>query len=54
MKLTKRGKRVRAIFLILVVGAVVYYLNDITTPDQCKHKTPQQMSQFCIDLLFPH
>lgn len=54
MKLTNRGKWVRTIALTLLVGAVLYILFDVTTPDQCKHKTPQQMSQFCIDLLFPH
>ena len=54
MKLSKRGKRVRAVIVLLIVGYLIVKLFDVTTPQQCKNKTPQQMSHFCIDLLFPH
>jgi len=54
MTLTKRGKRVRAIFFTVLIVGVVYWLNELTTPDSCKHKTVAQLSQGCIDILYPH
>ena len=47
-KLTNRGKAVITILFIVVWGLL---LNG-TTPDQCKVPT-DQMSQFCIDLIYP-
>jgi len=54
MAITKRGKRVRAVALTLLVGGLLYLLFDVTTPKECKNKSVSQMSQFCIDLLYPH
>jgi hypothetical protein len=47
-RLTRRGKIVIAILFITVWGLL---LNG-TTPDQCKVPV-DQMSQFCIDLIYP-
>jgi hypothetical protein len=47
-RLTRRGK----IVLTIVVIAIVWWLFDVTTPDQCKVPI-DQMSQFCIDLIYP-
>jgi hypothetical protein len=47
-RLTRRGK----IVLTIVVIAIVWWLFDVTTPDQCKVPV-DQMSQFCIDLIYP-
>ena len=43
------------IFLLIavVVIAICYWLNDITTPKSCKVQL-SQMSPFCKDLLFPN
>jgi len=48
VKLTRRGKIVLAVFVL----AVVWFLFDVTTPDQCKVPV-DQMNQFCIDLMYP-
>ena len=53
MKLTKRGRMVRNFFITLIVIAVVWFLFDVTTPDTCKNKSVEQLSQYCIDLLYP-
>jgi hypothetical protein len=47
-RLTRRGK----IVLTIVVVAIVWWLFDVTTPDQCKVPV-DQMSQFCLDLMYP-
>lgn len=47
-RLTRRGKFVVAIVFLLIVA----WLNDVTTPDECKVPVGK-MSQFCIDLLYP-
>lgn len=47
-RLTRRGKFVVAIVFLLIVA----WLNDVTTPDECKVPIGK-MSQFCIDLLYP-
>jgi hypothetical protein len=52
MNLTKRGRRVRAGLLTALILATVWLLNDMTTPDQCKVEV-ENLSQFCIDLLYP-
>jgi hypothetical protein len=47
-RLTRRGKIVVAIIAV----AIFWWLNDVTTPDECKVPI-DQMSQFCIDLMYP-
>jgi hypothetical protein len=47
-KLTRRGK----IVLTIVLLAIVWWLFDVTTPEQCKVPV-EQMNQFCIDLMYP-
>lgn len=48
IRLTRRGK----IVLGIVVAIIVYWLYDITTPDQCKVAV-ENMSQWCKDLRYP-
>jgi hypothetical protein len=48
VSLTRRGR----IVLGIVIAVIVYWLYDITTPDQCKVAI-EQMSQFCKDLRYP-
>jgi len=47
-KLTRRGK----IVLGIVIAVIVYWLDDITTPDQCKVAI-ENMSEWCKDLRYP-
>ena len=47
-RLTRRGK----IVLGIVVAVIVYWLYDITTPDQCKVAI-ENMSEWCKDLRYP-
>jgi hypothetical protein len=47
-KLTRRGK----IVLGIVIAVIVYWLYDITTPDQCKVAI-ENMSEWCKDLRYP-
>jgi hypothetical protein len=47
-RLTRRGK----IVLGIVIAVIVYWLYDITTPDQCKVAI-ENMSQWCKDLRYP-
>lgn len=53
MKLTKRGRIVKRLVIAIVILLVVAWLFDVTTPQECKVPT-EQMSQFCIDLLYPN
>lgn len=46
-KLTRRGRIVIAIIVI----AIIWWLNDVTTPDECKVSV-EQMSRFCLDLMY--
>jgi hypothetical protein len=46
--ITRRGK----IVLAIVFLAVIWWGFDVTTPEQCKVPV-DQMSQFCVDLLYP-
>jgi hypothetical protein len=48
MKLNRRGKIVVTVLII----AVIWWLFDVTTPDQCKVPI-DEMSNFCKDLLYP-
>jgi len=47
-RLTRRGKIVVGIIAL----SIFWWLNDVTTPDECKVPV-EQMSQFCIDLRYP-
>jgi len=51
--ITRRGRIVRAIFIALLIGLALYYLNQWTTPTACKGKSPDQMNQICLDLVYP-
>ena len=52
MRMERKYVRRRRILAAIVFILVVFWLNDITTPDECK-KPVEQLSQFCIDLRFP-
>lgn len=52
MKLTKRGRIVKRIVIAIILLSVVGWLFNVTTPKECKVPT-EQLSQFCIDLLYP-
>lgn len=47
-RLTRRGK----IVVGIIVLAIIWWLNDVTMPDDCKVPV-EQMSQFCLDLRYP-
>jgi hypothetical protein len=51
MKLTRRGRRVRAVILTALGLGIIWLLNDITTPEECKVEF-ENLSQFCLDLLY--
>jgi hypothetical protein len=53
MKLTKRGRIVRNIFIVVIFYLIFSYLFNVTTPKECKVPI-DEMSHFCIDLLYPH
>lgn len=52
IKLNKRGRIVKRIVIALLVLVTIGWLFNVTTPKECKVPT-EQMSQFCIDLLYP-
>lgn len=52
MTLTRRGRIVRNILLTALFLAAFWLLSNATTPDACKVPV-DQMSQGCLDLLFP-
>ena len=54
MKLTKRGRIVKRIVITIIVLAIIYILNYITTPAECRSNDVSQLSQFCLDLRFPN
>ena len=47
-RLTRKGK----IVLGIVIAVIVYWLFDITMPDQCKVAI-ENMSEWCKDLRYP-
>lgn len=47
-RLTRRGRFVVALLVLLVVS----WLFNVTTPQECKVPVGE-MSQFCLDLLYP-
>lgn len=52
MRMERKYVRRRRIVAAIGFLLVFWWLNDITTPDECK-KPVEQLSQFCIDLRFP-
>ena len=48
MKLNRRGK----IVVTILILTLVWWLFDVTTPEQCKVPV-EQMGEFCKDLLYP-
>jgi hypothetical protein len=52
MKLTKRGERVRNVFIAVLLLAVFVVAENLATPDRCKVDTVE-LSQSCKDLLYP-
>jgi len=53
VKLTKRGRYVVGTMLFVGFLAVWAFLDNATTPEACKVPV-EQMSQFCVDLLYPN
>lgn len=53
VRLTRRGRILRNIIVGILVVLFCLWLNDITTPDECKVPF-EQMSQGCISLLYPN
>jgi hypothetical protein len=54
MKLTRRGRIVKRIVITIIVLAIIFFLNYITLPAECRSNDVSQLSQFCIDLRFPN
>ena len=52
VRLTRRGRVVVGLILFAIFLAVFAFLNDITTPEQCKVPL-EEMSTFCKNLLYP-
>jgi len=48
----KNGRRLAWLAIALLVGSIMWWLNKVTTPVQCRVPV-EQMSAFCKDLLFP-
>jgi len=53
MKLTRRGERVRALIITVLLLGVIYLLNYLLTPKGCRVSL-EDMSQGCRDILYPH
>ena len=45
-------KLIKRLLIAIVFIGVIAFLFDTTTPDECK-LPDEQLSQFCIDLLYP-
>jgi hypothetical protein len=54
MTLTRRGRIVKRVAITILVLAIIYVLNYITTPAECRTNDVSKLSQFCIDLRFPN
>jgi len=52
VRLTKRGRYVVGTALFIAFLALWAFLDNATTPEMCKVAT-EDMSQFCLDLLYP-
>ena len=53
VKLNKRGRYVVGTLLFVAFLMLWAFLDNATTPESCKVPT-EQMSQFCLDLLYPN
>ena len=53
MKLNRRGRIVRNFFIAGLLFLLFSFLFNVTTPQECKVPI-DEMSQFCIDLLYPN
>jgi hypothetical protein len=53
VKLTKRGRYVIGSLLFAGFLLVWAFLDNATTPEACKVPL-EEMSQFCVDLLYPN
>ena len=53
VRLTKRGRVVVGSLLFAGFLLVWAFLDNATTPEACKVPV-EQMSQFCVDLLYPN
>jgi hypothetical protein len=51
--LNKRGRYVVGTLLFVAFLMLWAFLDNATTPESCKVPT-EQMSQFCLDLLYPN
>lgn len=49
-----RARLILTILLTIALLALAYWLNDVTTPPQCKPAAHKVMSQDCINLLYPN
>jgi hypothetical protein len=52
MKLTRRGRIVRNLVITILLFLLFSFLFNVTTPQECKVPI-DEMSQFCLDLLYP-
>lgn len=53
VRLNKRGRIVVGTMLFVSFLMLWAFLDNATTPESCKVPT-EQMSQFCLDLLYPN
>jgi hypothetical protein len=53
VRLNKRGRMVIGTLLFVAFLMLWAFLDNATTPEMCKVPT-EQMSQFCLDLLYPN
>jgi hypothetical protein len=53
VRLNKRGRMVIGTLLFVAFLMLWAFLDNATTPESCKVPT-EQMSQFCLDLLYPN
>ena len=54
MRLTRRGRIVRAIAITLLILAGLWLVEYFTTPPICRGNNIEKLSQKCIDLRFPN
>lgn len=46
-------KTIKRLLIAIIFIGVIAFLFDVTTPAECKNKPISELSQFCIDLLYP-